>query len=67
MNLLMRVLILDFPALSPGWHYNLDVVTDIKVTSHFLQLDDIGCSIESKENCSTRIYVDRVTKGSRHN
>ena len=57
-------LFLDSPALSPGWQYNLNDVTDIKTTDDFLNLDDKdkGCSIESKEECSTRTYVKRLTE-----
>ena len=51
---------LDSPALSPGFQYNLNVVTDIKVTSDFLNRDNKGCNTESKEDCSTRSYIKRV-------
>ena len=55
---------LDSPALSPGWQYNLNAVTDIKATTDFWNLDETvrGCSKESEEDCSTRGLVQRVTE-----
>ena len=54
----------ESPVLSPGWRYSLNVVTDIKATDDFLTLDekDKACSIESKEDCSTRSFVKRVSQ-----
>ena len=54
--------VLDSPAFSPGWAYNLNAVTDIKATPDFLNLQDKGCSTESKEECSTKYYINRVTQ-----
>ena len=56
---------LESPVLSPGWQYNLNVFAHVKATDDFLTLDekDKDCSIESKEDCSTRSYVMRVTQG----
>ena len=52
----------ESPAFSPGWQYNLNAVTDIKVTSEFLDLAIKGCSTETREDCSTRNYIGKVTE-----
>ena len=46
--------------MTPGWKYNLNAVKDIRVTEDFYKLDNIGCSVEPYDNCTTRIYVERV-------
>ena len=59
-----QFLFIDSPVLTPGWRYNLNLLTDIKATADYLALDEKvkGCSLESKENCSSNSYVKRVTK-----
>ena len=53
---------LGSPILTPGWKYNLNIVKDKRATKDFLEREDKGCSLESYDNCTTRIYVDKVIK-----
>ena len=50
--------------LTPGWKYKLNALKQIKGTEGFLYLADSikYCQLEPQDNCTTRSYVDRVTR-----
>ena len=50
--------------LHPGWKYNLNDIKHIVGTDNFLNLADSkkDCQLEPYDNCTTRSYVERVTK-----
>ena len=60
----MYIIISDSLKLSPGWEYNLNVIKHIHGTEDFLNLDDAikDCQLKPQDNCTTRSFVERVTK-----
>ena len=48
--------------LKPGWKYNLNVIKLINGTKNYLAKPDKDCQLESRDNCTTRSYVERVSR-----
>ena len=50
--------------LTPGWKYNLNAIKNIKGAEDFKDLADSvkDCQLEPSDNCTTRSYVERLSK-----